>query len=71
MNEGGVSTRAAAHAAVALGVPFRELYGADGLAHDPAGCIHYAGGCLTLPPGAGLGLQHHQPAGSLLWEHTA
>ena len=56
MNEGVVSTLAAAHAARALGVRLCELYGADGLADDPAGELHYAAGMLHLRPGGGLGL---------------
>ncbi len=71
MNEGAVSTLAAAHAAVALGAEHRELYGADGLRDDPAGTLRYADGCLHLPPGPGLGLTRHAPAGILLREHIA
>jgi L-alanine-DL-glutamate epimerase-like enolase superfamily enzyme len=71
MNEGAVSTLAVAHAAVALGAPYRELYGADGIADDPAGPLHYAGGALALPPGPGIGLDRHLPHGTLLWEHMA
>ncbi len=70
MNEGSVSTLAAAHAAVALEAPWRELYGADALESDPAGLPRYAEGRLHLPRGPGIGLTHHQPAGPLLWELT-
>lgn len=70
MNEGVVSTLAIAHAAVALDAPLRELYGADGLADDPAGTLRYADGLLHLPPGPGIGLAAHpMPAESILWEH--
>jgi L-alanine-DL-glutamate epimerase-like enolase superfamily enzyme len=56
MNEGVPSTLAAAHAAVALEAPYAELYGADGLADDPAGVLTYAEGALILPSGIGLGI---------------
>ena len=68
MNEGVVSTLAAAHAAAALGAPFCELYGADGLEQDPAGSLCYADGAIHLPPGPGLGLAYHDNAGMLIWE---
>lgn len=71
MNEGCVSTLAAAHAAAALGADYCELYGADGLQDDPAGTLRYAGGCLHLPPGPGLGLVRHDPSGILLRERIA
>jgi L-alanine-DL-glutamate epimerase-like enolase superfamily enzyme len=71
MNEGSVSTLAAAHAAAALGAAYRELYGADGLEDDPAGALRYDGGCVHLPPGPGLGLRHHQTTGLLLRERIA
>jgi L-alanine-DL-glutamate epimerase-like enolase superfamily enzyme len=70
MNEGVVSTLAAAHAAIALGAPFCELYGADGLADDPAGALTYAEGALVLPPGAGIGALPVAPADSVLWERS-
>ncbi|MGI4941619.1 MAG: mandelate racemase/muconate lactonizing enzyme family protein, partial [Janthinobacterium lividum] len=63
MNEGAVSTLAAAHAAAALGVRHRELYGADGLRDDPVGVLRYADGCVHLPPGPGLGLDRHDSTG--------
>lgn len=68
MNEGSVSTLAAAHAAVALAAPLCELYGADGLLADPAGLLRYADGALHLPPGPGLGLLRHDGDGTLIWE---
>ncbi|MBV9782330.1 MAG: mandelate racemase/muconate lactonizing enzyme family protein [Acidisphaera sp.] len=71
MNEGVPSTLAAAHAALVLRTEFCELYGADGLAGDPAGGLLYDGGYLHLPPGPGLGLARHEAAGRLLWENTA
>lgn len=72
MNEGVVSTLAAAHAAIALAAPLRELYGADGLRWDPAGSLRYADGLLHLPPGPGLGLPAHPLAGcTSLWESQA
>jgi L-alanine-DL-glutamate epimerase-like enolase superfamily enzyme len=71
MNEGSVSTLAAAHAAAALGAAYRELYGADGLQDDPAGALRYAEGCVDLPPGPGLGLARHATTGILLRERIA
>lgn len=69
MNEGLVSTCAAAAAATALGVHMRELYGADGLVGDPAGDADYAAGMLRLPQGPGLGLVSHAEEGAvLIWE---
>ncbi len=70
MNEGVVSTLAAAHAAVALQSEFTELYGADGLAFDPAGQLTYANAHVSLPPGSGLGVIGHQKAGEILWEQA-
>ncbi len=67
MNEGSVSTLAAAHAGRALGAAFHELYGADGLVDDPAGLLRYDGGLLHLPAGPGLGLSRHGDGGALLW----
>lgn len=69
MNEGVVSTLAAAHAALALAAPFCELYGADGLMTDPAGTLSYHSGQLALPRGPGLGPLSHEPIGHLLWEY--
>lgn len=72
MNEGAVSTLAAAHAAIALGVTLRELYGADQLRWDPAGRLAYRNGQLELPPGPGLGLAEHMIEGcEMLWDHRA
>jgi L-alanine-DL-glutamate epimerase-like enolase superfamily enzyme len=68
MNEGVVSTLAAAHAALALRAPYAELYGADGLQHDPAGALTYAAGTLGLPQGAGLGVSATAPPETVLWE---
>ena len=70
MNEGIVSTLAAAHAAIALGAPLRELYGADQLVGDPAlPAPDYQDGLVWLPAGDGLGVTGHpiQPHCSLLW----
>ena len=72
MNEGVVSTCAAAAAATALGVGLRELYGADGLVRDPAGDADYAAGALRLPEGPGLGLVSHAEENTvLMWEQSA
>jgi L-alanine-DL-glutamate epimerase-like enolase superfamily enzyme len=69
MNEGVVSTLAAAHAALALRAPCAELYGADGLEDDPAGALTYAEGALCLPQGAGLGVSG-RAADTVLWERN-
>jgi L-alanine-DL-glutamate epimerase-like enolase superfamily enzyme len=70
MNEGAVSTLAAAHASIALGVTLRELYGADQLRWDPAGALVYRDGQLELPEGPGLGLAAHTLEGcEILWDH--
>lgn len=69
MNEGVISTLAAAHAAAVLAAPYCELYGADGLANDPAGHLAYHAGQLALPQGPGLGPLPHAPHGRLLWEY--
>lgn len=70
MNEGAVSTLAAAHASIALGVALRELYGADQLRWDPAGRLHYGAGGLDLPAGPGLGLAEHGLEGcEMLWDY--
>ena len=71
MNEGAVSTLAAAHVAIALDAAYCELYGADGLESDPAGALAYADGRLEVPPGPGLGLTAHDVTGTVVWEHTA
>jgi L-alanine-DL-glutamate epimerase-like enolase superfamily enzyme len=70
MNEGTPSTLAAAHAALALDAPWRELYGADGLQHDPAGLPTYARGELCLPQGTGIGVADVTDDGQTLWETT-
>jgi L-alanine-DL-glutamate epimerase-like enolase superfamily enzyme len=71
MNEGVPSTLAAAHAAIAVGAAWRELYGADGLENDPAGRLRYADGLLHLPPGPGLGIADCAEHGDTLLEITA
>jgi len=55
-NEGGLATAAAAHCARALGAPYLELYGAEGLREDPARGFALRGGCATFPEGPGLGI---------------
>lgn len=73
MNEGSVSTAAAAHLACALDARYRELYGADGLLEEPAQPpLTYAEGRLRLPAGAGLGLDRYPvPASAItLWDKT-
>ena len=71
MNEGVVSTLAAAHAAAALGTSLCEFYGADGVVGDPAGGLRYADGAVHLPPGPGLGLLPTAEVGDLIWETPA
>lgn len=71
MNEGVVSTLAAAHAAAAVQAPLRELYGADGLEDDRAGpAPEYRNGQLHIPDGPGLGIVRHPSGGTVLWERT-
>ena len=71
MNEGSVSTLAAAHAAAAITADLAELYGADGLAADPAGLLRYEAGSLHLPPGPGLGVAETAEPGEILWKEDA
>ncbi|MFK8253252.1 mandelate racemase/muconate lactonizing enzyme family protein [Ancylobacter terrae] len=56
MNEGGLATSAALHVACVTHPCFAELYGADGLADDPAAGLDYAAGFVRAPPAPGLGL---------------
>ncbi|WP_220791864.1 mandelate racemase/muconate lactonizing enzyme family protein [Gluconacetobacter dulcium] len=48
MNEGAIATAAALHAACVLTPRFAELYGADGLADDPASGLVYRDGAVGL-----------------------
>ena len=68
MNEGAVATAAALHLACATGPTFAELYGADGLANDPASGLTYAEGRVTSPQTPGLGLTVDLSKTSLLKE---
>ncbi len=68
MNEGAVATAAALHLACATGPTFAELYGADGLADDPASGLVYEQGRLTGPQAPGLGLTVDLSKTSLLKE---
>jgi L-alanine-DL-glutamate epimerase-like enolase superfamily enzyme len=70
MNEGIPSTLAVAHAALALRAPYCELYGADGLADDPAGALTYTEGGLVLPPGAGIGAFPVTASDTAIWEQS-
>ncbi len=56
MNEGGVATAAALHAALALAPHHAELYGADGLVDDPSLGLDYGAGDVGVAEAAGLGL---------------
>ena len=56
MNEGGVATAAALHTACASAPAYRELYGADGLADDPASGLTYADGAVSVGASSGLGI---------------
>lgn len=56
MNEGGVATAAAVHAALALEPAHAELYGADGLVDDPASGLTYDTGTVRIDGAAGLGV---------------
>ncbi|WP_246621521.1 mandelate racemase/muconate lactonizing enzyme family protein [Rhizobium laguerreae] len=68
MNEGAVATAAALHLACAAGPSFAELYGADGLADDPACGLVYAEGRVTGTRAPGLGLTIDLSKTSLLKE---
>ncbi|WP_047459768.1 mandelate racemase/muconate lactonizing enzyme family protein [Rhizobium rhizogenes] len=68
MNEGAVATAAALHLACATGPTFAELYGADGLADDPASGLTYAQGRVTGTQAPGLGLTVDLSKTSLLKE---
>ncbi|HEX8046794.1 mandelate racemase/muconate lactonizing enzyme family protein [Rhizobium sp.] len=68
MNEGAVATAAALHLACATGPTFAELYGADGLADDPASGLTYDQGQVTGTQAPGLGLTVDLSKTSLLKE---
>ncbi|NTH20643.1 mandelate racemase/muconate lactonizing enzyme family protein [Agrobacterium rhizogenes] len=68
MNEGTVATAAALHLACATGPSFAELYGADGLADDPASGLFYERGQVTGTQAPGLGLTVDLSKTSLLKE---
>jgi L-alanine-DL-glutamate epimerase-like enolase superfamily enzyme len=68
MNEGAVATAAALHLACATGPTFAELYGADGLADDPASGLFYERGQVTGTRAPGLGLTVDLSKTSLLKE---
>ena len=65
MNEGALATAAALAAAVALRPAHAELYGADGLADDPAGTLTYADGSVTAGHAIGLGVDLTGPTAIL------
>ena len=56
MNEGAGATAAALHAAAAARPAFAELYGADGLRHDPMGGLAYGAGTVAAADAPGLGI---------------
>jgi L-alanine-DL-glutamate epimerase-like enolase superfamily enzyme len=56
MNEGAAATAAALHVACASQPRFAELYGADGLADDPASPLLYQDGHAFMPATTGLGI---------------
>jgi len=70
MNEGGLATAAALHVALATAPRFAELYGADGLANDPASGLTYADGCVASPEAPGLGLPFDAHATHLIKEFS-
>ncbi|PIL19754.1 hypothetical protein P775_12955 [Puniceibacterium antarcticum] len=61
MNEGSLATAAALHLACATQPEHAELYGADGLADDPAGGLTYADGRVSAPLTSGLGISFTAP----------
>lgn len=70
-NEGGLATSAAAHCAKAVRAAYLELYGAEGLAEDPARGFALKGGMATFPVGPGLGVTLDvaslRPCGAVQW----
>ncbi|MGA0564398.1 mandelate racemase/muconate lactonizing enzyme family protein [Ancylobacter sp. VNQ12] len=70
MNEGGLATAAALHAALATGPRFAELYGADGLTNDPASGLSYAEGRVAAPDAPGFGLNFDANATHLIKEFS-
>ncbi|SEQ28168.1 L-alanine-DL-glutamate epimerase [Faunimonas pinastri] len=69
MNEGGLATAAALHLCAALKPRFAELYGADGIADDPAPGLIYRDGVVTAPDAPGLGLPFARERTDTLWEN--
>lgn len=65
MNESAVATAAALHLAVATRPLHAELYGADGLASDPAEGLSYADGRVSVTEAPGLGLKFRAPSAPL------
>lgn len=65
MNEAGAATAAALHLAVATRPLHAELYGADGLADDPASGLTYADGRVDVKEAPGLGLTFTAPSAPL------
>jgi L-alanine-DL-glutamate epimerase-like enolase superfamily enzyme len=68
MNEGAAATAAALHCACAARPAFAELYGADGLADDPARGISYRDGAVEADGGPGLGVTFDPSRTRLIWE---
>lgn len=56
MNEGALATAAAAQAALAVRPPHAELYGAYGIAGDPARGLSYCDGAARLAEPIGIGV---------------
>ena len=70
MNEGGLATAAAVHAAMVVRPRFAELYGAQGLLDDPARGVADAGGGVSVPAAPGLGVELDLSGLRPIWEVT-
>ncbi|MBE0692721.1 MAG: mandelate racemase/muconate lactonizing enzyme family protein [Aquamicrobium sp.] len=71
MNEGGLATAVAVHAAMALSPSFGELYGAMGILDDPAPGVTYHAGKVFVPYGTGVGLRARHGPATLIWRGGA
>jgi L-alanine-DL-glutamate epimerase-like enolase superfamily enzyme len=67
MNEGAMATAITAHCAMALKPRYAELYGCYGLIDDVTQGVTYANGRVSVPHGAGLGVQFDAPRCRVVW----
>lgn len=71
MNEGMLATVAAAHLALASAPKYAELYGTDGIVHDPTPGTVHAGSRIVVPDGPGLGTAPDESALTPVWSLAA